>query len=326
MRILTGKDIAAAIAKCEPRQIAVAFVGKDWIKFISNPESIEFVILSPTLGTNPNAVIELVNKIGWHKVYFLDELHAKIYLGQRVAIVGSANLTRNGLSGKLLTELCVSLQNPVELAEISRIISDWRKRAEMQYPKENDKKEKLHQLTALWRSAIAHGIAPFPKKGTISFADFELLSTEDFYVVWWQPFEAKYSPDLEKIEGRIDDEVHFAVRDRVKKNTWVLMWRITEKSKPHKGTRPYWLYIHDVFSNGIINTDYDYPQCAIQQNNLKLPPQPFKLTEKVISAFKNVVAEPEMAKYFIQDGAVFSLKRTFKGLPVLISKMRAETV
>ena len=35
------------------------------------------VIVSPTFGSNPEAVVNLAKRIGWDNVYFLNELHAK---------------------------------------------------------------------------------------------------------------------------------------------------------------------------------------------------------------------------------------------------------
>ena len=62
-----------------PTHIAVAYVGRDWDQLIDCSQLKE-IIVSPTLGTNPRAVDELVEKFGWEHVHFLDELHAKIYL------------------------------------------------------------------------------------------------------------------------------------------------------------------------------------------------------------------------------------------------------
>lgn len=111
MKILLAYEIGSAIQRCNPLKIAVAYLGEDWRSFIPDVQHLEEVIVSPTLGTNPRAVMDLAQRIGWENVHFLDELHAKFYLGSSTAIVGSANLTHNGLSGDALIELCIEFSD-----------------------------------------------------------------------------------------------------------------------------------------------------------------------------------------------------------------------
>lgn len=76
--IFFGKDIAQQIKNTDPQKIAVAYIGVDWKKYV-NPKSIEFIVISPTLGSNPNTIDDMVKIIGWEKIYFNEALHAKIY-------------------------------------------------------------------------------------------------------------------------------------------------------------------------------------------------------------------------------------------------------
>jgi hypothetical protein len=70
---LTKEKIRQAIDRCKPIQIAVAYIGIDWRDFILDTSNIEAVIVSPTLGTNPKAILSLAKEIGWDKILLMNE-------------------------------------------------------------------------------------------------------------------------------------------------------------------------------------------------------------------------------------------------------------
>jgi len=122
----------------------------------------------------------------------------------------------------------------------------------------------------------------------------------------------------------VNSEIHRVTRnDKVEKNKWELVWRITNSFTPHRTEKPYWFYIHEVFEDGVIDEGYDYPKCAIQRKDLKVLPTPFELDDNVVADFKKTVQEDDIAKYLIQNGKnVFSLAYSQKGIPILISRMK----
>ncbi len=323
MRILTENEIQEAIKRCGPREIAVAYIGSDWGEFISNPSILDAVIISPTIGTNPRAVTDLAKKIGWEKIFFLNELHAKIYLGQKAAVVGSANLTHNGLSGQSLVELCVEVNGETGVNKIKRILDDLRRRAQDQYPTTETKKAQIKDLEKAWSVAITNRILPKEHGEQHMFSDFEVLAKDHFYVCWWNG-RADYecSNDIKAMESVIEDYLPFAQSDNVEKNKWALTWRITESSIPHKTAKLEWMYIHDVFDGGIIDKGYEYPRLAIQRKDMEIPSKPFEITKEVEAAFKKVVVEKDVAKHLIQADRVFSLEHSLEGMPILINRMK----
>jgi hypothetical protein len=323
MGIIIDNKIQKATEDCDPCQIAVAYIGKDWKKYIRYPEKLESIVLSPTIGSNPYAIRELAKIIGWSKVYFFDQLHAKIYFGKNSAVVGSANLTHNGLSGHSLFELSVEIKNKSDLQNIKKILKTLKNKSEKQYPTNAAKKNKIIELEKKWGNAIANGI--FPKKITndISFSTFELLSDKQFYVAWYQPTDCEYSEDIKAMKSVLGDDIHFRTSDNVEKNKWVLTWRITNKSKPNKKTPLSWLYIDEIFENGIVDKGYDYKKCAFERTDKLKPAPPFEITDEVEKAFKKAVTKTEIAKYLVQDqNDLFDLQYSFKGLPLLIKKMK----
>jgi len=323
MRILMNHKIAYAVAKCHPHEIAVAFIGSDWRAFVPNTKILEAVIVSPTVGSNPRAILKLEKAIGWDRLFFLDELHAKIYIGKRSAVVGSANLTKNGLSGHSLIELCVEIKGEKNLNRLEKIFSGLIRQAKNQYPSIASKKTRLQELEGAWNAAISAGIIKSGRNSPDHFMDFELIAADQFYVSWYQLGNPKYSDEVRAVQSKISDDLHFAKSDNVKKHKWALVWRINDKSKPHKTEVPYWFYIHDVFPNGVVDKGYEYPKCAIQRNDLAVPHPPFRITRQVADAFKKSVIQPGVADYLIQeDREVFNLRHSIKGVPELIKKMK----
>lgn len=323
MKILVEGEIEQAVVDCKPSKIAVAYIGVDWQTYIPDLGCLESIIVSPTIGSNPWAITDLVKQIGWEKVDFLDELHAKTYVGKNSAVIGSANLTRNGLGSEGLVELCVEVNGEESLKKVNKTFNALKRRAQKQYPTITSKKSRLRELEQKWGEAIANRIFRNENNNTHSFMDFELLGEEHFYVLWYQPTDCEYSEDINAIQSLMTDELHFAANDKPEKNKWVFAWRITDASKPHKSAKAHWMYIHEVFDDGVINEGYEYPKCAIQRNDLEVPNPPFELTDDVVECFKKVVQKEEISKFLIQDNSeVFSLETSKKGVPVLIKKMK----
>jgi len=323
VRILIENEIQEAIRRCKPYKIAVAYIGADWNTYIPDVHYLSAIIVSPTLGSNPRAIASIAKEIGWEKVFFLDELHAKIYVGSNLAVIGSANLTQNGLSGEHLVELCAEVNDKTTLVGLNTNFDKIMEQAQRQYPTVELKKKRLNELEKIWTKAITNKIIKKQSHKKASFEDFEPLCEDHFYIVWYQPVICKYSDDLMAIKSLFDYDLHFATMDNVEKNTWVLVWRITNSDKPHQKVKPYWFYIHEVFENGVVDKGYEYPKCAIQRKDLEIPPFPFEITDEFLVTFKKVIQEKDIAKYLIQsDRDIFSLKYSFNGLFPLIKRMK----
>lgn len=323
MSILVGNDIAKAIEECEPEYIAVAYIGKDWRKFIKAPKKLKGMIISPTLGTNPKAVSELVSVIGWENVDFLDELHAKFFIGTESVITGSANLTSNGLSGHGLYELCTVTKDNKSLKICREYFDDLKSKAITSYPTITEKKERLNELYSLWGKAVANKMVVSESSRT-KFEEFELLSNDHFYVSWYQTTDCEYSSDLEAVSDVIESDIHFLPTDDIKNNKWVLMWQKTNTDTADKRVNPTWLYIHDIFENGVKDQGYEYTSVAIERNDLEIPAKPFELTSKVVNALKLAVENEANNKFFIQsDKEVYDTNFAQQNLSGLIHDMKA---
>ena len=313
MRILTKNKIHEAIRRCNPNKIAVAYIGADWNQYIQSPDALEAVIISPTFGTNPWAVRGLVKAIGWKKIFFLNELHAKLYLGRNSAVTGSANLTNNGLSGEKLVELCVEISDKDVVTEMVEIFDAIKNKAVKQYSDTQQKESKLIELEKVWCSAIANKIIPPVKTPDNKFVNFILPSNDYFYVSWCHGKASEHSDEVKKIEGKIKNEITFYKSEDIKLNKWILAWNMKKNETPSKNIHLHWIYIHDVYERGAEGENYS--KLIIQRNDKELPPHPFEITDEVTAVFKEVVVDPDIKKYLIQTYSGFRLNKSIKGVP-----------
>lgn len=150
MRFLpNSEEILQAIREIQPGRLAVAYIGRDFDQFV-NPEWIDQIVLSPTPGSNPHAIRQLVDATGWERIEFIPELHAKLYLGGKSAVVGSANLSRNGLDVGGLWEAGVYVDEPDVLNHIGHTVEQMFDQARQAYPTIDSKETALENLEKIW--------------------------------------------------------------------------------------------------------------------------------------------------------------------------------
>lgn len=325
MKILHSHHIEQSLKECNPTHIAVAYIGKDWQKYLPNCENITSIIISPTLGTNPYAIQELSTLIGWDKIHFLDNLHAKIYIGSSTALLGSANLTNNGLSGEGLLELCVEIKDKILLEQLHFNFDLFEKNAIKRYPQEQLKKNKLEELFVLHSKAISSGVLPPEGDGPADFSKFELLTNDQIYVAWYgDEKDFKYSEEYKTLSSVIEDEMHFSEDDTIREGKWILAWKIKGDWTPDLRATPKWIYIHEVLPESVREGEglAEYSKCAIERVDKKKTNPPFEITNKVSSAFKKAISDESIRNFFCQKDTIYSTERTFDGLRLLIGRMK----
>lgn len=67
MKIISNSKIKSTLKKVQSNKIAVAYVGKDWKEYVNLTKD-DTIIVSSTLGSNPRAIQEFVELIGWDQV------------------------------------------------------------------------------------------------------------------------------------------------------------------------------------------------------------------------------------------------------------------
>lgn len=92
-------QVESLIAQSESLKIAVAFWGKDAESLLQSTSKKFKVICNLTSGgTNPDVIRKLREWAPRVEVLHHNDLHAKVFIGQNSAIIGSANMSTNGLN------------------------------------------------------------------------------------------------------------------------------------------------------------------------------------------------------------------------------------
>ena len=330
MHLIDNESVERVIREISPTHIAVAYIGLDWHTFI-NARSLQKIILSPTLGSNPKAIQALKQEITWDKIFFLDDLHAKIYIGQDSAAIGSFNLSHNGFNVNGLREYGVRVEMPDQIKQLREHFEELLSVAEARYPDTASKERRLSQLVQLSNLGIASGVFESPRYQT-EFRSFEPLTVNDFYVVWYRGPELKLDPikareklptlpglDLSRIAvnwfSALDD-------DLIEENKWMLIWRASETGYPTR-KKLAWLYVHQVVRD--IVDDETYRTLILQLKKKKLPPEPFSLDSTTTqSAIKKCLALPEFKAFRANGDAAWSIKPTFSKFKRFIEAAKLE--
>jgi len=315
MKFVHGSDIQRGLREISPSQIAVAYVGIDWKTYIV-PEMLQDIVLSPTVGTNPAAIVEIAEAIGWEHVYFLDNLHAKIYLGERSAAVGSFNLTANGLSAEGLQEAGFLVDDARALAELRARLDDYRRQAAVAYPTTGAKLVRVAELRALWDRAIKQGVIRNDAQATALEA-YRPVSADEIYVCWVLG-DITYTDQIVS-PGTVNNTLSFLESDMVRPDRWILCWTPRGDGHPDERYRPYWLHVDEVVEGGA--QDAPYTKVAVERNGRAELPPPFEITDAAVHALYAVLNSGEFPE-FLDYHETWSVDRTLPRLPAFLRALR----
>lgn len=337
MEILKGSDIANGLKQIKPRKIAVAFIGNDYDCYLNDSclNYLESIILSPTEGSNPKAISKLVKSIGWKKVHFLSRLHAKIYIGKDETIIGSSNLSRNGLIGDCsgLYEICVRTESIDEFGEIfNEILNEARN----EFPDEQSKQKTLDDLYRIYNKRKSMKLEK-SSDDVADFKDYDWNKDEHFYMTYYGAGSGDYTEETEKCVDKKDikDSISFVENDGISDNKWVLCWKCHNDRNKACKTAPSWLYINKIIPRGFNDGVYEdgtkspYTKLAVQlksfSSNRHRPKPPFKITEKFAETFRNVINRDEYGLFFKDDPYyVASSKEIADVMPKFLADIKKE--
>lgn len=283
--VTTPKQIQDYIQQIEPTNIAVAFVGAGWRNYISHPEKISSIVLSPTLGSNPKAIEEIAASISWEKVHFLDNLHAKIYIGTNSALMGSCNLSNNGMGEGGLEEVAIYLQDSDQLEILKKEIESYVKKANLAYPTTKSKQDRVRELIEQRKDMPRYCPPGEYGKTAPRIEDYSLA--HQIHIV---PYVLRdIVTNDEKIRADLDlppsidvkdyfyDLMDFREADNIKVGDWLLSWKASKENLPTSECKVYWMYVDAVIDYGCL--DKDYENLAVQLVK-SIPCPPFELDKK----------------------------------------------
>lgn len=314
MKFIHGSQIQRGLREISPSQIAVAYVGIDWKTYIVS-EKLQDIVLSPTVGTNPGAIVEIAEAIGWEHVHFLDNLHAKIYLGERSAAVGSFNLTANGLSAEGLQEAGFLVDDARTLIELRARLDDYRQQAARAYPTTSSKLARVAELRVLWDRAIKQGVIRNDACAAALDA-YRPVSSDEIYVCW--AFGESAYTDQIFSPGTVKNSLSFLESDMVLPDRWILCWTPSSSGHPDQRYRPYWLHIDEVVEGGA--QEAPYTKVAIERTGRAELPPPFEITDAAKHALYTVLNSGEFPE-FLDYRETWSVDPTLPQLPAFLRAM-----
>ncbi|MCX7890917.1 MAG: phospholipase D family protein [Burkholderiales bacterium] len=274
------------------RVVMVAFVGKGAIGYLPNPAGIELVCWDKEGGTNPDAIRELQgHKV---KVLFARSLHTKLYWAQgRGAVIGSANLSDNGLGDGRLVETAVRL--PAEAVDIDALLA-----AVETEPASRERLLDLDRRTNRFRAR--NGRNDFlerkqPRTRRRSFGDWCREHNRKAWrlFAFAEGFDAEQEEELERLadeNGWGRPEWFWAAKDaHTRPNEWLLMVDLAKPAESSKADSITWAIAEERVSTrgSKVLRRRDTPYVAVQKRTIaELGPPPFDARE---SAFQKAVRQ-----------------------------------
>ncbi|MBU6993505.1 phospholipase D family protein [Ferrovum myxofaciens] len=334
-KIISGEEIKKTLKnEVQPEYIAVAYVGIDWEDYIADGVAkLKEIIVSPTFGSNPRAIRQLVDKLGWDKVHFLKQLHAKIYIGEKLAAIGSFNLTKNGLGAETddLEEAGVLLSDLESVKELADLYKGFEIKAKRQFPTTEGKKKALAELEHFWNLAISNDVLRKDNTNS-SLANYEPLTDTDFYVCGYlnngewdeEVVKAEFQePSFSSFKEKLQDYISFRESDNIKEGSWVLSWKQNKDGQPNQNGAPRWIYIHKIVQKGLIGEDHPYTKVAIELKHKKIPPPPFDIGANEKEAIKKVLRLDKFNVFRTSSNeGEWSVEDTFKHLKEFVSSVK----
>lgn len=306
MKILTNaKEIRGFLSTLRPSKVAVAFVGAGWKNYISS-DRLEEMVLSPTLGSNPKAIEEIMAALGEDNVHFLDRLHSKFYLGDSAALLGSNNLSDNGLADAGLIEAAVWLEETDALQKLEATLANYKELAKRLYPNAQAKKERLRVLLMEWNTAFSYGhvSSSFNVPKVAGYKS----GLDRIHIAWYGSNDVEF--DAEKINAAIpqangspddyfSDFLQFHEEDNVLPGDWILCWHCRNDGYPRKSGGISWMYAHHVIPRGFV--DDNYTKLVGEAKHLKCPPVPFELDSSTKHLIRDMLGSGDFPELLSLD-------------------------
>lgn len=280
-----------------PTHIAVAYVGKDWRGLLGTDHQLQQIVVAPVPGTSPKAIRQIAREIGWYNVHFLDQLHAKVYLGPTHAMIGSANLSSNALlpGGTQLYEMVV-LTDDMALREHAML--EWeryRALASSLYRSKQDKLDRLVRLEEAQPKIEAARLSVRTAK-TPTLAKFKVGSVP-IHLEWWESVhEDGCDPDdTNYINTRVGQQV-----DEIRIGNWVLQWECDAKGRPRGRSPLQWMRIDAIRLGQAPGEDIYVDQLA-ERVEPTTAMHPFVLDADVQKTFKDLILKSGLRPENLND-------------------------
>ena len=330
MEILTSaKAIRKALRELKPTSIAVAYVGSGWKNYVSTKHLRE-IVLSPRFGSNPHAIEEMMRELEHENVYFLDDLHSKIYLGADAALLGSCNLSDNGISDNGRLEAAVLLVDKEATQLLAAKLKDYKAAAKKLYPTKRAKIDRLKVLKVQFDKGQWHGLTRIGTKSP-SIQQYE-SELDRIHICWYEESDDPYNksaidntiPEAKGIDpdDYFEDVLLFLEEDDVRPGDWVLCWHRRKNGMPRKNGEVSWLYVHHVVSDGIKSDDYPKLVGEAKSRFLRRPLPPFELDEPTKRLIRKTLSSGSFPELLLLNDSLWHLGPADAVTPAFISALK----
>jgi hypothetical protein len=189
--VIRGKIKDVLAAKNGRRYAIVAFVGRDALDFVHEPKGLIVYCWPNVAATNPDGIKGLIGKGA--KVYFVDRLHMKLFWSERGgAVVGSCNLTQNGLGdgASSLREMAYFTPDASQV-QVDQVLKAVRASRREVTGTELAAYRKKYNAAAARRDEWKSGKQE-PKGGTFTeYMRQSLKGDQRLITTWWRDYEEK---------------------------------------------------------------------------------------------------------------------------------------
>ncbi len=288
--LASARLIKNHLGKLKPTRVAVAYVGAGWKNYV-DVATLKEIIVSPTLGSNPKAIEEMIAHLGIENVHFLSRLHAKIYLAAEQALIGSCNLSDNALTEGRLVEVAVAVNGGRTLAALNAIFETCKEEACKEFPKAEDKRKRLEKLV-LERS-VAERDGLFGTNGTVPQIKSYSSKLDRIHVSWYQPMSGiQYEEGIDP-DTIFSDSLFLREQDDIREGDWVLYWHACNDGMPRKNGDVGWLRVDDVISNAVKDNE---PYSKLVGERVKrVGSFPFKLDPRTKASIRQALTQKQFA-------------------------------
>lgn len=335
MLITTPEKLQDALKVIHPTHVAVAYLGANWKEYLDDVEQLKEIIISPTLGSNPDALEELLD-LTWNQelsVYFLTNLHAKIYIGRESCLIGSANLSYNGFGGGLEEAAIMVFDHTIR----GQAMTQFARLRDVAVSDEREQRLMIESLRKQWNRAYWHDVSPNElggSKGEPTLSDFQLGSRR-IHLAWYCDEGIDYRKDSIRAaipEIHEDDPGHyfqdaanFIERDDVEVGDWLLLWACKKNNQPKKNIRARWMQVNHLIPNGASEESegaYTLVAAALPDRNHM--PAPFALDDKVAVLLRDLLLSDDYPELLGSDDAWWSAKKAWPVAQRFLEALKAE--
>lgn len=234
------EDLHQALQDTRPEQMAVAFVGNvSGLPF----KNLKEVVVSTSDSSSPEGLDALIEKVGRDNFYLLDGLHAKIYIGQEQALMGSPNFSSNGFLPGGLQEAAALTADPQNVRQLRQLFTHYRQQALEQYPDWASRERKLLEMQESHR-----------QRNISRPSIFQGHELHRIHVCWGVneavPFDEKEKSHYEALHGisSLDDIAQLQLHQsdsHIQIGDWILYWEITADGKIAK-EKTLWIHVGEL--------------------------------------------------------------------------------